>query len=119
MAFWDFKCPSCNKERARFLTKRKYEILCECGETMQPVKPTDVIGFPHAQSRGKLYSKTIWSDSLAISPTQIEEHKRLFPDIPVDLQGRPGFDNFPDHDKYLEKTGFVKMPGKKRKRSRK
>ena len=119
MPFWDFKCPVCNKERARFLTKREHDTLCECGEIMKPVGPTDVIEFPHAQSRGKLYSKEIHSDSLAMSPTQVEEHKRKFPNIKIDSECRPVFDNFKDHDAYLEKTGFAKMPGKKKKRSRK
>jgi predicted RNA-binding Zn-ribbon protein involved in translation (DUF1610 family) len=58
------------------------------------------------------YMRTKWSDSLAISPDQISEHKRLFPDVKVDAQGRIGFDSFKQHDTYLNKTGFVKHPQK-------
>lgn len=60
------------------------------------------------------YKHPVHSDSLAISPDQVEEHKRLFPDIEIDSEGRPVFDNFTRHEKYLKQTGFKKMPQKLR-----
>ncbi|MCK4820551.1 zinc ribbon domain-containing protein [bacterium] len=119
MPFYVFSCPDCGRERTllREIKHRNDDALCvECGVTMHRDLCAEK---PNAQSRGKLYSKEIHSDSLAISPTQVEEHKRLFPDIKIDSQSRPVFDNFKDHDAYLEKTGFVKMPGKKKRKSRK
>jgi len=64
------------------------------------------------------YSRPIHSDSLAISPTQVAEHKRLFPDIEIDSQCRPVFDKFKVHDDYLKQTGFIKHSGKKRKKGK-
>lgn len=51
------------------------------------------------------------SDSLAVPPTQIAEHRANFPDIDMDECGRPHFTSFSQHDKYLGKAGFVKQPG--------
>lgn len=54
------------------------------------------------------YRRPIHSDSLAISPTQRAEHEQKFPDIKLDDECRPIFDNFRSHDNYLKKTGFKK-----------
>lgn len=59
-----------------------------------------------------IYGRTKYSDSLAMSPTQVAEHKKLFPDIKIDDQCRPGFDSFRQHDNYLKKCGFGKLPQK-------
>jgi hypothetical protein len=65
------------------------------------------------------YSKPIISDSMAVPPEQIAEHLATFPDIKMTNAGQPIFDNYAKHDAYLEKTGFVKQPGKTRKRVKK
>jgi len=67
----------------------------------------------------KQYSRPLHSDSLAINPLQIEEHRRLFPNIEVDPEGRPVFENYRQHDSYLEKIGFQKLPQKIKARGRK
>ena len=48
------------------------------------------------------YTHPIHSDSLAISPAQVAEHKKMFPNIKIDSECRPVFDNYVEHDKYLE-----------------
>lgn len=58
------------------------------------------------------YKTPIHSDSLAITPSQIAEHKKLFPNIELDGDCRPIFNNFVDHENYLKATGFVKAPKK-------
>jgi len=58
------------------------------------------------------YKHPIHSDSLAVPLQQVEEHRRQFPDIELDKEGRPIFNNYNDHEAYLEKTGFVKLPQK-------
>lgn len=58
------------------------------------------------------YKTPIHSDSLAINPSQIAEHKKMFPNIELDGDCRPIFDNFVDHRNYLKATGFVKAPKK-------
>jgi len=59
------------------------------------------------------------SDSLAISPDQIKEHREQFPDIDVLPDGRIRFTSFRQHDKYLKKTGFRKVPQKIKKLGKK
>jgi hypothetical protein len=54
------------------------------------------------------YTKPIHSDALAIHPDQRAEHEKLFPDIRIDSECRPIFDNFTKHEAYLKKTGFRK-----------
>ena len=66
---------------------------------------------PHAAS--DRYDKPIVSSSMAINPEQIAEHKATFPDIAVTPEGCPVLDNYSQHEAYLEKTGFVKHPGKR------
>lgn len=56
------------------------------------------------------YGSGVISDSLAISPDQIEEHHKLFPGVDVLPDGRIKFDNYKQHDNYLKQTGFVKQP---------
>jgi hypothetical protein len=69
---------------------------------------------------GDSYANPIVSDSLAMNPNQIAEHRELFPDIKVTPAGQPVFENYKQHDAYLEKTGFTKAPkkidGRKKKR---
>lgn len=48
------------------------------------------------------------SDSLAVHPSQIKEHRQQFPDIDVLPDGRPRFTSVKQQDKYLNQTGFVK-----------
>jgi hypothetical protein len=59
-------------------------------------------------SGGDYGSRAIHSDSLAINPSQRKEHEKLFPNIKLDNQCRPIFDNFQSHQKYLDKCNLVK-----------
>jgi hypothetical protein len=101
----DFVCPHAELEG-------KDKTCINCGAELvrdyQAGKPR-----VHADS----YSKPIHSDALAIHPEQVEEHRRLYPKIPIDEKCRPVFQNYPDHDEYLEKTGHVKLPGKRKRTS--
>lgn len=65
------------------------------------------------------YKNPIHSDSLAIHPDQRAEHEQTFPNIKLDGQNRPIFDNFVDHENYLKKTGFVKLASKEKTLGRK
>jgi len=60
------------------------------------------------------YSKKIVSHSLAMNPDQIPEHKKAHPNIAVTPDGCPVFDNYSDHNRYLEDVGYVKSPAKKK-----
>lgn len=52
------------------------------------------------------------SESLAINPNQIVEHKAHFPDVDVLPDGRIHLTSVRQHDNYLKATGFHKHPQK-------
>jgi len=67
----------------------------------------------------RVYQKPIISSSLAINPSQIPEHRRLFPDIKMHPEGMPIFESAKQHDKYLDRIGAVKHRQKTRRRGKK
>jgi hypothetical protein len=60
------------------------------------------------------YGSPLHSDSLAVSSLQREEHQRLFPDVPLDSQCRPILSNYKQHDAYIQRRGFEKLPQRKK-----
>ncbi len=65
------------------------------------------------------YKHPVHSDALAVPEHQRAEHERLFPNIELDGDCRPVFDNFTDHEAYLKKTNMIKQPQKIRAKSKK
>jgi hypothetical protein len=68
---------------------------------------------------GTQRGETFWSQAMAISPSQAEEHRRLFPNVRVRSDGCIGFDSVKDRSDYCDRTGFYKTPGKKKRRETK
>jgi len=52
------------------------------------------------------------SDSLAIHPDQIPEHRKRFPNVEVLPDGRPKFNSVRQQQKYANACGFEKQPQK-------
>ena len=107
-----FVCEMCNRVIEKDIDPYdgEYSIEC-CGKHMQRI-------FPNIRTfsiTGSAYLHTKYSDSLAVSISQIEEHRKKFPGVEIDGQGRPGFDSVKQQDKYLEASGMVKHPQKIRK----
>jgi len=111
-----YSCPECEwiEEIVRSVGDRDKPVQCECGTLMERVL---FAGVRVAKGR-KQYSHAIVSDSLAMNPDQIAEHRRLFPNIQVTREGQPVFDNYADHDAYLKKCNIVKQPKSKKKRGK-
>ena len=118
MPRYEYLCPECGHEKE--VIKVMAEVgsakeFCDCGAIMnRDFKAEHVLVGAGRRS----YHKPIVSDSMAVSPSQVEEHRRLFPDVKVLDDGRPVFDNFSDHEKYMKKCNIVKEPQKKRKRGK-
>lgn len=100
MAIHDFTCDGCNITIHD--TDTRVHICPQCGKEMR----WD-FGSKGITVHGN-YLHPIHSDALAIHPSQRAEHEREFPNIRLDGQNRPIFDNFTNHENYLKKTGFVK-----------
>jgi len=116
----------------------RYEFYCpECKWPTEVIMSMNLVGRPQYcpkcntkmnrdfRAEGVLvgagkrsYHKPIVSDSLAMNPNQIPEHRKLFPDVQVTSEGQPVFDNFSDHEKYLQKCNIEKVPQKKKKRGK-
>ncbi len=116
MPIYPFKCKECGAENevCQSMELATDERIClECGHKMRRVYSF------HAVSKGRDYHRPIVSNSLAMTPSQIPEHRKLFPEIEVTREGQPVFDNYKKHDEYLKKVGMVKQPGKSRMKSKK
>lgn len=109
--FYDFSCPECGakQEVVRPVVYRDSPVMCKCGVSMKRK-----YGFRVGAGRKQRYARSIVSDSLAIHPDQIPEHRRMFPNIEVTSEGQPVFDNFTDHEDYLNKCNVQKLPQRKR-----
>ena len=59
------------------------------------------------------------SESLAISPSQIPTHRKIFPGVDVLPDGRIAFNSVKQQSDYGDKTGFEKLPQKIRKKGKK
>ncbi len=107
-------CSECGQPCIKEFQVWRY-VCPECGKDLVEIEPDDAVEVGVGESEykrfnigGDTYSKSIVSDSLAINPSQIAEHREYFPDVEVRSDGRPVFENFRQHDDYLKKTGFVK-----------
>lgn len=99
MAVHNFVCDECNI--VIHDTTTEIHKCSKCGKDMR----WDINVAIHGN-----YKRPVHSDSLAIHPSQRAEHERMFPNIRLDKQNRPIFDNFVDHENYLEKCNLVKHP---------
>ena len=104
-----FVCDECGVEVKDRTTKEIHRCY-KCGKDMRWDTRVGIHGN---------YQNPIHSDALAVNPEQRKEHERMFPNVRLDGQNRPVFDNFVDHQNYLDKTGFVKRTQKIKPRSRK
>lgn len=104
MPLYSFICSKCGTkdERVRAMKNAGKACMCTCGAKMNRDFAADL---PHAAND---YKKPIHSDSLAINPCQRAEHEKIFPDVKLDNQCRPIFNNFQAHESYMKKCNIVK-----------
>lgn len=112
MPMYSFICPSCQYETEviRPMSESDDLVICAwCSSDMQRNFKADLF---HTES-GR-YDKPIVSDAMAVSIDQIAEHKRAFPDVQITDQGQPVMESYSQHKAYMEKSGFVKFPSKRK-----
>ena len=108
MAIHDFTCDDCGITIQDHTTKEIHRCY-KCGKDMRWDLNINIHGN---------YKIPIHSDSLALPEHQRAEHEQLFPDIKLDEECRPIFDNFRSHEKYLKQIGAVKHPQRNKKLGR-
>ena len=105
MSIYSFVCLKCGnkEEHIRHMKDANKRCMCICGAKMNRDLQADI---PFAS--GDYHNGAVHSDSLAINPDQREEHLKTFPNIELDAKNRPVFDNFQNHQAYLDKCNIVK-----------
>jgi len=95
--------------------KVRITVPCEkCGGQMVSGFAPDKTFCADVMGGGRQFESTHWSEAMAISPSQIDAHKKLWPDIPVRPDGVVGFNSVQQQENYMKDTGFVKHPQKLR-----
>lgn len=117
MPIYCFECLECGatKEVVRSMgdsDKPEY-CVCEGDPEMARNRRAEL-----SNVNGTAKGDTFWSQSMAISPDQAAEHRRLFPNVRVREDGCIGFDSVKERADYCEKCGFEKQPGKPRRTGR-
>lgn len=120
MPRYEYLCPNCRNKSEVIKPMAEADRLEYCNNcTLACTLRRDFKAEGVLVGAGKRsYHKPIVSDSMAMNPDQIPEHKRLHPDIKVTPEGQPVFDNFADHEKYMKKCNIEKMPQKVRKKGK-
>lgn len=99
MALHNFICDECNVSVQDTNTKCKHKC---------PVCDKDMRWDIHVAIHGN-YKYPVHSDAMAIHPDQRAEHEQRFPNIRIDKQNRPVFDNYTDHQAYLDQCNIIKV----------
>lgn len=115
MPLYGFKCYEhnicvdilCGMEEVPIVGSAECPKCPECGKGMERC-----FGSGGGRQTSTSYGSGIVSQALAISPDQLEEHKKHFPDVRVQEDGCIVFESYKQHDDYLKKTGFQKLPQK-------
>lgn len=115
MPIYCYACKKCGAKREETVSMdmRADFVRCECGGNMSRDYNAER---PNANGTEK--GDTFWSQSLAINPSQIAEHRRLFPDVEVRADGCLGFNSNAVRERYCDATGFYKEPGKSKRNSK-
>ena len=118
MPSYTFVCPVCEGTDERVRPMKDVGKICKCKVCGSHMKRDVAADMPFV-SGGRQYGRAIHSDSLAITPDQVAAHKKQFPNIRIDSECRPVFEDYKSHDDYLKKCNFKKEPQKIRHRKTK
>jgi predicted nucleic acid-binding Zn ribbon protein len=113
MPVYCFECPECGAKKEVVRSMRDSDAPEYCACEGNPVMVRDRQA-ELSNVNGTEKGDTFWSQSLAISPDQTVEHRRLFPNVRVRADGCLGFDSVAERARYCERCGFEKKSGKPR-----
>lgn len=115
MPAYDFECNNCGERieitcSVKQIRKKELTTKCViCGTIMLRMFSINL---------GNRGDYRFESQSLAIAPSQIAEHRQSFPDVDVRSDGVLTFNSIKSQDDYYKKTGFYKVPQKIKKRKK-
>ncbi len=112
MPMYDYICPDCSDSItiSKPMKVSDRDEYCHCGALLKRSYLSELCNVGVIE-----YAKPHVSDSLAMHPEQVPEHRKKFPDIEVLPDGRPVLRDTSQHNKYLKRIGWYKAPSKRRK----
>jgi len=108
---YTFVCPECGNQDETVRTMADADQPYKCAKCGTLTRRDYRADRPNVVGTEK--GETFWSESLAINPEQAAEHRRLFPDVKIDAEGRLGFDSVKQRSDYCTATGFEKRSQRK------
>ncbi len=108
MPTYVFKCGVCHatSDVMRPVDRRNDPLDCpDCGVKMA----RDLVA-EQCATRGD-YTDEILSDAAGVMPSQVAEHRRLFPDVPITNDGRIVFTSHNQRRRVLKRLGMVDRDG--------
>ena len=104
MPMYTYTC-ECGREivEYRSVAERGNVPTCECGSKMVSMwwKTSN------ARKLGEKYGKPIEMWSMAVHPSQVAEHRHLFPDIKVTDGGLPLITSLREKQDYMKARGWI------------
>lgn len=116
MPIYPYICDECGHAEEVVKSMSASNSVETCPECFQPMRQD--IAAKGLRAHADSYHTPIHSDALRVSSKQWDEHRRLYPDVPLDRVGRPVLSNYKQHEKYLAGRGVVKHPQKARRRGK-
>lgn len=102
MPIYCFKCSQCGqrKDALRRFSQRNDRMGCPvCGAPMR----RDLLAEVPAKPAG---FETIWSEALGVHPSQVAEHRRIHPDVPIRDDRCVGISRYRENVRICKKLGF-------------
>ena len=104
MPVYLYKCLQCNELHSdiRQSRARNRAIKCECGGLAKRAISMEIPGDIELN-----YRHPVLSDAMGVSPGQVQEHRRRFPDIPITDDGRVICESHNKRKRILKELDFV------------
>lgn len=126
MPVYCFVCPKCGRkaERLRQMKDSALPEICPRGcKQLRPTAPeSKFVEWEYVPMRrdlqseqlgstGNDFDKPILSESMGVAPSQVAEHRRLHPDIPLTADGRVILRSHGERKRIMRKLGFYDKDG--------
>jgi putative FmdB family regulatory protein len=107
MPVYAYKCKQCGEEQTdvRAVKARNRPAKCRCGG-----RAIRALALETPKSE-RDYASPILSDAMGVHPSQVDEHRRRFPDIPMTDDGRVVIRNKAEGRRIRKALGFFDRSG--------
>lgn len=110
MPVYTYKCDNCGRREDQYRTMRNRNRRLPCGVCQKGLLER-AFTEEMVNSTEQDYAKPVLSDAMGVHPSQIQEHKRLYPDIPITPDGRIECRSHAERKRIMKKLQFVDRDG--------